>query len=74
MNYHNQFFAIFSRFMRNQASKFDALTVLGLMKRLNGSDFANEACRSLEILNHWFELFLQISKKYEKSMIDILIT
>lgn len=46
MNGRHQFFAIFSRFMRNQVSEFDPTVVLGLLKRLNGSDFTNNAYKS----------------------------
>lgn len=42
MNDHHHFFVISLQSMRNQASSFDLIVILGLLKSLDSLDFAKE--------------------------------
>lgn len=60
--------------MMKHPAELDAIAVIGFMKRMDGSDFANGPHRISKIVIQHFGLFFKFLKKYDESMVDFLST
>lgn len=60
--------------MRNQAPKFKLLAIFGLLKRLDGSDYANGAHRSGKVIIVGYGLFENISMSIlnQRQILDVI--
>lgn len=66
-----EFLANSSLSMKNLAAKFGRMVILGILKRLDGLDFAHGAHKISEIIIQLFGFFYNYVKIYEESTTDI---